>query len=309
MNQPTEKMAPGSSLEEEIIRAAAENIERLPMLQLIFDRHGQGLSAALKSFCGIATESELRGVTYGPMSQVMHGLEESWLTLICEADPWGGQFAVVIDPNLLFAALEILLGGREAEPLAWTPRSFTSIEKNLARQIGALVLDELATAFAPVETVAFALSYLEASPQAAMLAPPKSPGVAARFEIAFEGRGGGLAVVMPHSTLRPVRHKLAELFAGEAIDADSGWHDRLESALTETGVTLTAVLRRLRVPLAEALDWRKGQVLDLGIGPDDEVEVTAGGRTLLRGAMGRRRGGAAALRVTETYFDKNGKLT
>jgi flagellar motor switch protein FliM len=95
---------------------------------------------------------------------------------------------------------------------------------------------------------------------------------------------------------------------GESIDTDSAWQGRMESALGETSVTLTALLGRLRVPLNTALGWKRGQVLDLGIGPDDPVEVTASGRRVLHGAIGRRRGGATALRVTDIHFDNTGKL-
>ncbi|ETX28909.1 flagellar motor switch protein FliM [Roseivivax isoporae] len=298
----------GFSLEEEIIRVTAENIERLPMLEPIFERHVQNLAAAMKGFSGVPAEAELVGLDYAGVGAALAGIGPHWLAIVCEAQPWDGSFAVAIDPNLLFSLLEILLGGRAADPGEWVPRSFTSIEKRLATQICGLVLSELSTAFAPVEKASFHVSHFESSPQATMIAPAKSPCVKVTLNVTLEGRGGELAIVLPHNTLHPVRDKLSELVMGESIGTEDGWQDRMEQALSDTSVRLTAILQTLRVPLSDALAWRKGQVLDLGIGPDDEVAVAASGRTLLRGAMGRRRSGAAALRVTEILFDRNGVI-
>lgn len=294
----------GLSLEEEIIRVTAQNVERLPMLETIFERHAQGLGGALKGFTGVPVEAEFSRVDYLLCADALDGIDPHWLTVVCEADPWGGIFALAIDPRLLFSMLEILLGGRTAKPTEWSPRSFTSIEKNLARQVSQLVLDELRAAFAPVDEVRFRVSHFESSAQSTLLAPPKSPTSRVFFKIGLEGRGGGIAFVLPHVTVESVRGKLSELFMGEQIGGDTTWEVGMRSALSDTPVTLTAILQHLRVPLSEALDWKVGQVLDLGLDADAEVSLATSGRTLLRGAIGRRRSGAAAVRVTEILFDK-----
>ena len=294
------------ALEEEIIQAAARKIERLPVLEAIFERQAQGLGVALKNYCGRPTETRVEDITYISCGEALEGTDQSWLPVVCNADPWDGQLAMALDPDLLFSLLEVLLGGRAASATEWTPRSFTSIEKRLARQLCELVLTELGTAFTPVNDVDFSVGWIESSPQAVMIAPAKAPCARVTLKVDIDGRGGKIVFVLPFRTLEPVKARLSEMFLGEQFRDDDTWSHRMQETLTGTDVVLTAILRTMRVPLSEALDWRVGQVLDLGIAPDSEVSVSVRGRDLMRGAMGRRRNGAAAIRITDTNFTTPG---
>ncbi len=289
-----------SSLEEEIIRVMAQKIERLPVLEAIFERQAQGLSVELKNYSGVQSEIRVSQVDYVSCGEALSAADQTWLAVVCEADPWPGQVAMAIDPALLFSLLEILLGGRAARPADWTPRSFTSIEKRLATQLCEIVLGELGTAFAPVSPVAFSVGWIESSPQAVMIAPAKAPCARITLDVGLDGRGGKLVFVLPFRALEPIKGRLSTMFFGEQLGQDDAWSDRMKDTLNDVDVTLTAVLRTLRVPLSEALGWTAGKVLDLGIGPDADVALSVRGREVARGAMGRRRSGAAAIRVTET---------
>ncbi|ETX16697.1 hypothetical protein OCH239_00190 [Roseivivax halodurans JCM 10272] len=294
------------ALEEEIIRATSRKIERLPVLEAIFERQAQGLSVALKNFCGMPAEARVENVTYVSCGEALEGTDQTWLSVVCDADPWDGRLAIALDPQLLFSLLEILLGGRAANASDWTPRSFTSIEKRLARQLCELTLQELGTAFAPVSKVDFSVGWIESSPQAIMIAPQKAQCTRITLEVDIDGRGGRIVFVIPFRTLDPVKARLSEMFLGEQFGEDETWSNRMKETLTDTEVTVTALLRTMRVPLAKALDWQVGQVIDLGIAPDSEVTVSVRGRDLMRGAMGRRRTGAAAIRITDTNFTTAG---
>ncbi|MCE0503873.1 MULTISPECIES: FliM/FliN family flagellar motor switch protein [unclassified Roseivivax] len=293
-------------LEEEIIRASVENVERLPMLEKIFERLLQGLSGALRSFSGVQAEPTFEDVRYLNMGPALNGIDPSWLTAICDAHPWDSRFVLALEPKLLFSLLEILLGGRTAAPSDWTPRSFTSIEKRLAQQITDTVLREFEQAFAPVEAVKFKLSHFETSPQSAMVAASTSPATRFACTIDLEGRGGGLVLVIPHIALDETRAKLSELFMGESIGHDVAWEHGMETAVSGTSVELHAILRQLRVPLIEALGWKPGTVIDLGVGPEDEVALATSGQVVAHGSMGRRRSGAAAVRISRTTFEEEG---
>jgi len=290
-------------IEEEIIRASAENIERLPMLEKIFERLTQGLAGALRSFSGIQTEPTLDGVLYRSTAEALGEIEESWLAAICQAEGSDGTFLIALEPKLLFSLLEIMLGGRAAEPSDWTPRSFTSIEKRLAQQVTEIVLRELGAAFAPIEAVTFRLSHLESSPQAAILGPAASPATRIGCSIDLEGRGGQIAFVIPHGALGKLRERMTEVFMGEELGHDEEWQVGMQEALTETRVKVTAMLRRLRVPLVEALKWKPGTVIDLGLSPEDEVVLSTSKRAIAHGSIGRRRSGHSAVRITRLNLD------
>ena len=79
-------------------------------------------------------------------------------------------------------------------------------------------------------------------------------------------------------------------------------------ALLRAGATRLEISRgqKAPLPLIEALGWKPGTVIDLGVGPEDEVALATSGQVVAHGSMGRRRSGAAAVRISRTTFEEEG---
>ncbi|WP_212522776.1 FliM/FliN family flagellar motor switch protein [Actibacterium sp. MT2.3-13A] len=304
--RPPEPGLETASVEEQIIRMATLSYERLPMMEVIFDRFALSLGGALKSFSAAPTEVTLDAFEYMSCNEALESLPAPWLVAVSSAKPWEGSLALVIDPDLLFTMLETMLGGRGAEKAGWVPRSFTSIEKRLATRLCEVALRELTEAFANVAEVRFSVDHLENSPHSTVLAPPRSACVKITLDVSVEGRGGKLVLVIPNMTFEPARALLAQTFLGGQIGGDSSWQSLLTESLQDTSVDLVALLHELKLPLAEVLGWRPGDVLDLGIDTEAEVTVNVSGKKMFHAAMGRRRNGSVALRVTRTLNGKDG---
>ncbi|WP_159966520.1 FliM/FliN family flagellar motor switch protein [Profundibacterium mesophilum] len=295
---------PDGPVEEQIIHMATISYERMPMLEVLFDRFALSLSGAIKSYSGATTEVTLTDFSYGNCGAALDSLAAPTLVAMTSATGWEGRLATVIEPKLLFSLLEFMLGGRTAGEREWEPRSFTTIEKRIGSQLCDVALRELSSAFAPVTDVEFCVDHLENSPRALVLAPPASACIKVELRVEVEGRGGNLIFVIPNATFEKLRPQLIESFFGAQLGVDTGWRDQLAGSLQGTNVDLTAVLHELQVPLNDVLAWQRGQTIDLGIAGDNLATVTCSGRPMFRAAMGRRRNGSVALRVTEKLEDK-----
>ncbi|KAA9009955.1 flagellar motor switch protein FliM [Histidinibacterium aquaticum] len=295
----SENLDGSETVEEEIIRLSSLNFERMPMLEVMFDRYVLSLATAMKSFAGLPVDVRLESFDYLTCGEAMKSLPSPSLSALTLANPWNGSLLMTLSPDLLFSTLEILLGGREARPKGWTPRSFTAIERRFGNRLARLVLDEFALCFRQLSEVSFEIESLESSPEAVALAPVSSPCVRVTLYLTLAERGGTLSFLIPYTALENVRLLLSQPFLGGKLGGDSGWRKDLESKIEDTTVTLTAHLHSLKVPVQEALGWRKGQTIDLGIGPDQPVDVICGDKTMFRGQMGRRATGQVALRLTE----------
>lgn len=137
-----------------------------------------------------------------------------------------------------------------------------------------------------------------------MICPAQSPAVSVRLSIELEERGGAILFMLPLKVLHHAREKLSVLSMGENIGQDEEWRSNIQCAISDTSVTLTAILREMRLPLGEMLTWRRGQVLDLGITSEDEVLLATSSRIVARGSMGRRRSGAAAVRISNVDLEQ-----
>lgn len=308
MNQRTLREPEGGlsdgSIEEQIIQMASLSYERLPLLEAIFDRYALALGSAFKSFAAMPTEATLTAFDYLPCAPALEAIGGPALTAVVRAEPWDGRIGVAISPDLLFSVLEIMLGGRGGGGHTWKPRSFTAIERRFGQRLAEMVLGELEAAFETVGGVKLKVDHLENSPTNAVLAPPNAPAVRITLKVSLEDRGGTLDFVIPDSTLETVRPMLSQNFPGGELGGDNGWREALGRSIEGSEARITAVLHEVRVGLRTVLDWAPGDVIDLGVDMDHEATVSCNGRPMFRAAMGRRKNGAVALRVTDDLGDQ-----
>ncbi|EAR51736.1 possible flagellar motor switch protein FliM [Oceanicola granulosus HTCC2516] len=288
------------TVEEQIIRLSSLNFERMPMLEVVFDRYVMALASAMKSFSGMPFDVTLRSFDYVTCGTALSGLPAPSLSALTTATPWSGNVLMTLSPDLLFSVLEVMLGGREGRGRQlWKPRSFTAIERRFGGRLARMILDEFSQSFRQLSEVSFEIDSLESAPETIAIAPSGSPAVWVTLDLTVGERGGALYFLIPYTALDTVRPVLNQPFLGGKIGGDTSWRKDLEEKIEDTTVTLTASLHRLRVPVQEALGWRKGQTIDLGISAEQPVDVVCGERRMFRGQMGRRATGQVALRLIE----------
>ena len=86
-----------------------------------------------------------------------------------------------------------------------------------------LDLDE---AWAPVHRVDAQYLRTEVNPQFVGVVPPSDVIIAQTFEVEFESASGTIMVVVPYSTIEPIKQKLASSYQTDNEMADSIWTTR-----------------------------------------------------------------------------------
>ena len=292
------------SVEEEIIQKAKRSYERLPILEVILERFALAVGPALKHYVGAICEANIDSLEYAPLGDALEHIPSPALISVIEATDWDGAFALAIDPSMLISTLEITFGGRMAERSTWSPRSFTAIEKKVGSELTRLILDELTETFGKLAVVDFAVSHIETNAQAMVLAPPNTGCVHLRMHLTMDDRDGYFGLVFPFNALSTIRGMLVQPFHGGSLGGDKSWRKNMTEAIAETEVMVTARLHDTTVPLKEVLEWKKGDVLDLGITVDQNVALMCSGHEMYLAQTGKRRNGRLALRVTEQLKDE-----
>ena len=292
------------SLEEAMIRHARENFDRLPTLEIIVDRFLLALVPQMKAYCTIAPEIELASLDYLPYEDAMETVSSPSLIAIAAADPWDSQLACVIEPDLLFSVLEIMLGGRRATSRVWTPRNLTAIEQKLGRQLADLCLATLGASFSDIIPVHFATQSLESNPRSVLLAALRTATLRIRLKLQFEDRSGHITFVLPYGTLDDVSAKLAQPFLGGRLGGDSSSRSDMNAQISGTNVTITGMMQEISLPLHEVLNWSVGEVIDLGMTIDTPVFGMVNAQPMFHASFGQRNNGALALRVIRSLLPK-----
>jgi flagellar motor switch protein FliM len=282
-----------------IIEVASQSYERLPVLEVIFERFSLLLAPALKAHTGVITSVSVERFDYMTCDSALADMPTPSFVVVASVSPGDGKFGMVIDPELLFANLQIMLGGRDAQYQSWQPRGFTMIEKRIGQQLCEVVIRELKSAFRQIGDIGFRLEGLESSPKGAMIAPPESACIRVQLRIAFEGQNGKITFVLPNTSLDKMRPLLSQKFLGSQIGGEDTWRDMLQESVREANMTLSTVVGGIETNLAELLQWKPGTIIPLDVLIGEEARVVCGNEVIFKGVVGCRRKNGLAVRVTQ----------
>jgi flagellar motor switch protein FliM len=279
---------------EALVSTSSITYERLPMLEVVFDRLVRMMSTSLRNFTSDNVEVSLEGISSTRFGDYVNSAPLPAMFSVVVAEEWDNYILSVVDSALAYSIVDVLMGGRRGTAaMRIEGRPFTTIERNLVERMINVVLSDLSVAFEPIGAITFRFDSLEVNPRFANIARPADAAILARLRIDMDDRGGRLELLFPYATLEPVLELLLQMFMGEKFGQDAIWENHLANEVWLTEIELDAVLGQLVVSLSEVLDWKPGSRLMLDVKPETPVEMRCGDVRLFSGKMGQRNGNMA----------------
>ena len=178
-------------------------------------------------------------------------------------------------------------------------RPYTTIERQLVQKMIKVVLEDARRAFAPLTQVDFTLDRIETNPRFAAIARPANAAILVRLRIDMEDRGGRIELMLPYSTLEPIRKLLLQQFMGEKFGRDNIWESHLASQLWSTAIDVQAVLDDYKAPLSTVMNLKVGDTIMLNVTPDSDISIRCGSIPVATAKIGRK-GHNVAVRVSKS---------
>ena len=273
-----------------VVRAGLVSYERLPMLEIVFDRLVRVLSTSLRNMTSDNVEVGIDRITSLKLGDYMNSIPQPAILSVFRAEAWDNSGLLVMDAPMVHSVVDTLLGGRRGAPAARAEnRPFTTIERTLVERMASRILTDLAVAFDPVCNVTFQHERTEVNPRFAAISRTSNAAILVRFRVDMDERGGCFDIVLPYATLEPIRDLLLQRFMGERFGHDNIWETHLADELRDTEVELDAVLGEQSMSLAELLDLKVGSRIVFALASDDPVELRCGGIPLFLARTGNRR--------------------
>jgi flagellar motor switch protein FliM len=280
-----------------IINSALVSYERLPMLEIVFDRLVRLMTTSLRNFTSDNVEVSLDNITSIRFGDYLNSIPLPAILSVFRAEELDNYGLFTVDSNLIYSIVDVLLGGRRGTAaMRIEGRPYTTIERTLVQRMIEVILADMVQAFEPLAPVSFTLDRLETNPRFAAIARPANAAILVKLRIDMEDRGGRIELMLPYATLEPIRKLLLQQFMGEKFGRDSIWENHLATELWSTRVEIDAILDEQKLPLNRIMNLEIGQTIMLNAGPDSPIELRCGGVPLLQGRMGRM-GSAVAVRI------------
>jgi flagellar motor switch protein FliM len=272
-----------------ILNKSMTAYEKLPMMEVVFDRMVRQLSTSLRNYTSENVDVSLDSMTTIRFDEYLNSIPLPALLVVFRAVEWENYGIVTVDSSQIYSIVDVLLGGRKANrPVRIEGRPYTTIEQDIVKRMVDIVLSDMSSAFEPLSPATFHFERLETNPRFATIARPANPALLVRFRIDMvEERGGMIEVLLPHTTIEPIRDLLLQMFMGENFGQDTVWEKHLGRELRNTAVTIEAVFNEKQVTLKDIMSLKVGSTMLLECAPDDDVMLRCGGIPVTTGTLGK----------------------
>ena len=270
-----------------LINSALVSYERLPMLEIVFDRLVRLATTSLRNFTSDNVEVSMESISSARFGDYLNSIPLPAILSVIKAEEWDNFGLLTVDSNLIYSMIDVLLGGRRVGgQILVEGRPYTTIELALARRMIEVILEDTHRAFEPVTDVSFKLERLETNPRFAAISRPANAAILIELRIEMDDRGGKIEILLPYATIEPIREQLLQMYMGEKFGRDPIWEGHLATEVYAADVQVEAVLHEFDLPLSRALDLKPGETIMFDRAPSEPVKLRCGEVDLTEGVMG-----------------------
>jgi flagellar motor switch protein FliM len=275
---------------QRVVTAGLISYERLPMLEIVFDRLVRILSTSLRQMTSDNVEVSIDKITSLRFGDYMNSIPLPAMLSVFKAEQWDNFGLMVIDAPMIYSIVDVLLGGRKGtSTMRIEGRPYTTIERTLVEKMIVQILADMSVSFDPICQVNFKFERTEVNPRFAAISRASNAAILIKLRLEMDDRGGCFEIILPYATLEPIRDLLLQQFMGERFGRDNIWETHLAEELRETSVELEAVLGEQSMGLSELLSLKIGSRIIFRLATDDPVQLRCGGVPLFVGRTGNRR--------------------
>jgi flagellar motor switch protein FliM len=270
-----------------LINSALVSYERLPMLEIVFDRLVRLATTSLRNFTSDNVEVTMDSISSVRFGDYLNSIPLPAILSVIRAEEWENYGLLTVDSSLIYSMIDVLLGGRRINGnIRVEGRPYTTIEMALARKMIEIILEDTHRAFEPVTQVNFKLERMETNPRFAAISRPANAAILIELRIEMDDRGGKIEILLPYATIEPIREQLLQMFMGEKFGRDPIWEGHLATEIYSADVQIEAILHEQDLPLARMLSMKPGDTVMFERLPSDPIRLRCGDVELTEAIMG-----------------------
>ncbi|MES2214815.1 MAG: FliM/FliN family flagellar motor switch protein [Pseudomonadota bacterium] len=285
-----------------ILDQALQSYDKLPMLEIVFERLVRSLTSALRNLTSETIEIDIIGFKSLRFGHYLKEIKSPSSIAVFKAIEWENLGIVVLDSHFIFAFVDILLGGKkhlgqpkeeekdseeEKNDRDDKERIITYIEQALIKQVVEVILNELGSAFEPISPSTFVFDRLEHNPTFATIARPGDAIILLQLNIAIVGRDGKLDLVIPYNTIEPIKALLQQVFIGDKFGSDAVWTDSLINTIYNIDVPIEAVIHNKPTTIFDVASLKVGHTIVMDHKHDADVTIRCSHVPLFKGQLGK----------------------
>ena len=185
-----------------------------------------------------------------------------------------GSVLFVIGRKLVYTLVDNFFGGADRPYTKIQGGELTPIELSIVRKVVDLAANDLKKAWSSVEPINCHFVKTESNPHLIGVIPPEDVVIVSTFNVELENAYGSITLVIPYSTIEPIKKKLSSDFKSETDRVNQPlWTSTLKEQLLDTHVEIKVNLGTTSISLEQLMEFNVGDVIPLDQGVSGECDL------------------------------------
>jgi flagellar motor switch protein FliM len=250
--------------------------DQLRAIQMIHESFARQITTVMSTLIRSIVSAEVASVDQLAYEEFVNSLVQPTVIGTLEMHPFNGNALIEINPNLVFAIIDRLLGGKGE--FTGKARELTDIEKTVTERILMRMLELLEESWSTVVDVRFHLESMESNPFFVQICPPRDMVLLVIMKMNVGDVEGMISLCIPYFLMEPIIDKLSsqQWFVSTSRKGDEGVRDLIEKTLDQVKVPMALELGHTILSLADVYGLSAGDVIRLDELVDSAMDVRVG---------------------------------
>ena len=251
---------------------------RLPQIEVIYEKFMRSFRVSLSSTLRKIASINHASTDFLKFGEFVNTLPMPTCMSVLRFNALRGSALLVLESKLAYALVDSFFGGADRPYSKVEGKDFTAIELSIVRKVVNLAIEDLEEAWSSVEKIDCSFVRTEINPQFVGIVPPTDIVIASTFDVELENANGTITMVIPYSTIEPIKQKLSSGFQVESDQTDKNlWTTIIKEQVLETDVELKVNLGEANISIGKLMELKEGDVLTLDQDATGELDLQVEG--------------------------------
>jgi flagellar motor switch protein FliM len=246
---------------------------RMPILEIIYERFIRQFRVSLSNSLRKISTISMISTDLLKFGEFVNTLPIPSCMCIMRFNELRGPALIVFESKLAYAIIDSYFGGTDRPFTKIEGKEFTSIELSFMRRVMDMAINDLEDSWAPVHKIDAQYVRTEINPQFVGVVPPSDVIITTTFEVEFESASGTIMVVIPYSTIEPIKQKLSSSYQTDNDVVDTIWTRSMQEHVHHAEALAVVKLGETDMTIGDLISLQVGDIIPLSQEVSGELDL------------------------------------
>lgn len=246
---------------------------RMPILDIIYERFIRSFRVSLSNSLRKISTISIISTDLLKFGEFVNTLPIPSCMCLLRLNELRGPALMVFESKLAYAIIDSYFGGTDRPFTKIDGKEFTQIELSFMKRVMDMAINDLEDAWAPIHKIDAQYIRTEINPQFVGVVPPSDVIITTTFEVEFESASGTIMIIIPYSTIEPIKQKLSSSYQTDHDVVDTLWTQSMSNHVNNTETTAIVKLGETEMNISDLLNLQVGDIVPLNKEVSAELDL------------------------------------